>query len=153
MRSEMHLGWRLPGERRLSARRRAKRLAAVMSCRLVTVGPATRVGDAADLAGEEGVHHLLVVDGASLVGVACEHDLLLAGRDARVGDCMNVPASAAAGPGLPGGAGPGWAGGAASPAVPWPAPAPGSGACRTGPSASTSARGSRRRPRPCASGR
>src|SRR3990172_5068276 len=91
MRSEMHLGWRLPGERRLSARRRAKRLAAVMSCRLVTVGPATRVGDAADLAGEEGVHHLLVVDGASLVGVACEHDLLLAGRDARVGDCMNVP--------------------------------------------------------------
>ena len=78
---------------RISAARRAgvRNLVGVMSSSLVVVADDTSVLDAAQLAEEEGVHHLLVVRGSELVGVLCEYDLLLAGPTALVSECMNVP--------------------------------------------------------------
>lgn len=67
------------------------RLVEVMSEELVTVGPRASTFEAARVAEEEGVHHLLVVDGDDLVGVVCEYDLLLAGPLALVEQCMNEP--------------------------------------------------------------
>jgi predicted transcriptional regulator len=63
----------------------------MMTTTLVAVSPATSVVEAADLAEYEGVHHLVVMDRGALVGVVCEYDLVLAGPDAVVGDCMSAP--------------------------------------------------------------
>ena len=68
-------------------------VANVMSRALITVPPQTSRLDAAGVADEEGVHHLLVVDGDDLVGVVCEHDLDLAAPMARVEHCMKVPST------------------------------------------------------------
>lgn len=54
----------------------------------ITVPPAMRVLDAAQLAAERGIRHLLVVERNDLVGVLCVCDLHAAPASAPVADCM-----------------------------------------------------------------
>jgi hypothetical protein len=56
---------------------------------LVCVAPETRRRDADELAIREGLHHLLVVSSAALVGVCCRCDLSMEGGR-RVSTCMST---------------------------------------------------------------
>jgi acetoin utilization protein AcuB len=68
-----------------------KRIANVMSRRLITTSPETPVADAADLASDGGVRHLLVMDCEELVGVLCTCDLCDVDPGVRVSRCMSSP--------------------------------------------------------------
>jgi CBS domain-containing protein len=58
--------------------------------RLVTVGPATLTSDAARKSIEEGVSHLMVTDGDSLLGVCCVCDLDAADLNSAISQCMST---------------------------------------------------------------
>jgi CBS domain-containing protein len=71
---------------------RLQPVANVMTGAVVVVEASTAVADAGWIAGEEGIHHLIVLDSGMLVGVVCEYDLALVQRDVCVRDCMSAPA-------------------------------------------------------------
>lgn len=58
---------------------------------LISVGPRTLVADAARMMSERAISHVLVIDGSSLLGVACVCDLDGAGTNAEIGGCMSAP--------------------------------------------------------------
>ncbi len=62
-----------------------------MSRSLITTSPEARVSDAADLASDKGVRHLVVMDCEELVGVLCTCDLCDVDPRARVSRCMSSP--------------------------------------------------------------
>ena len=58
---------------------------------LISVGPRTKVADAVRLMSESDISHVLVIDGSSLLGVACVCDLDRASTTAEIGGCMSAP--------------------------------------------------------------
>jgi acetoin utilization protein AcuB len=68
-----------------------KTIANVMSRCLVATSPGTSVAEAADLASEKGIRHLLVMESEELVGVLCTCDLCDVDPKARVSRCMSAP--------------------------------------------------------------
>ena len=63
----------------------------VMGTELFTLTPDTVVASARRLAFDNGVRHLLVLDGGTLTGIVCDEDLRTAARDALVGELMRTP--------------------------------------------------------------
>jgi CBS domain-containing protein len=66
-------------------------VAEVMGTELFTLTPDTVVASARRLAFDNGVRHLLVLDGGTLTGIVCDEDLRTAERDALVGELMRTP--------------------------------------------------------------
>ena len=66
-------------------------VAEVMGTELFTLTPDTVVASARRLAFDNGVHHLLVLEGGTLTGIVCDEDLRTASRDALVGELMRTP--------------------------------------------------------------
>jgi CBS domain-containing protein len=66
-------------------------VADVMGTELFTLTPDTVVASAQRLAFDNGVQHMLVLDGATLTGIVCDEDLRTAARDALVGEFMRTP--------------------------------------------------------------
>jgi predicted transcriptional regulator len=62
-----------------------------MGTELFTLTPDTAVASAQRLAFENGVSHLLVLDGGALTGIVCDEDLRTAARGAMVGELMRTP--------------------------------------------------------------
>lgn len=67
------------------------RVSEVMGTDLFTLTPDTVVASAQRLAFDNGVSHMLVLDGASLAGIVCDEDLRTAARDALIGELMRSP--------------------------------------------------------------
>jgi acetoin utilization protein AcuB len=67
------------------------KVAEVMGTELFTLTPDTVVASAQRLAFENGVRHLLVLDGGALTGIVCDEDLRTAARGALVGELMRTP--------------------------------------------------------------
>jgi CBS domain-containing protein len=63
----------------------------VMGTELFTLTPDTVVASARRLAFDNGIRHLLVLDGGTLTGIVCDEDLRTASRDALVGELMRTP--------------------------------------------------------------
>jgi CBS domain-containing protein len=63
----------------------------VMGTELFTLTPDTVVASARRLAFDNGVRHLLVLEGGTLTGIVCDEDLRTAARDALVGELMRTP--------------------------------------------------------------
>jgi acetoin utilization protein AcuB len=66
-------------------------VAEVMGTELFTLTPDTVVASAQRLAFDNGIQHLLVLDGGTLTGIVCDEDLRTAARDALVGELMRTP--------------------------------------------------------------
>jgi CBS domain-containing protein len=66
-------------------------VAEVMGTELFTLTPDTVVASARRLAFDNGVQHLLVLEGGTLTGIVCDEDLRTASRDALVGELMRTP--------------------------------------------------------------
>jgi CBS domain-containing protein len=66
-------------------------VAEVMGTELFTLTPDTVVASARRLAFDNGVRHLLVLEGGTLTGIVCDEDLRTAARDALVGELMRTP--------------------------------------------------------------
>lgn len=62
-----------------------------MNRAVVTIEPDEPIVVALELARSTGTAHLLVIDEQTLVGILCACDLLDAGSDDRVSDCMSIP--------------------------------------------------------------
>jgi CBS domain-containing protein len=67
------------------------RVAEVMGTELFTLTPDTVVASAQRLAFDNGVRHLLVLEGGALTGIICEEDLRTAARSSLVGELMRSP--------------------------------------------------------------
>jgi CBS domain-containing protein len=63
----------------------------VMGTELFTLTPDTVVASARRLAFDNGIRHLLVLEGGALAGIVTEEDLRMAARDALVGELMKSP--------------------------------------------------------------
>jgi CBS domain-containing protein len=67
------------------------KVAEVMRTELFTLTPDTAVASAQRLAFDNGVQHLLVLDGGALTGIVCDEDLRTAARGSLVGELMRTP--------------------------------------------------------------
>jgi CBS domain-containing protein len=67
------------------------RVAEVMGTELFTLTPDTVVASAQRLAFDNGVRHLLVLEGGALTGIVCDEDLRTASRGSLVGELMRTP--------------------------------------------------------------
>src|SRR6185436_3163149 len=67
------------------------RVAEVMGTELFTLTPDTVVASAQRFAFDNGVRHMLVLDGTTLTGIVCDEDLRTAARDSLVGELMRSP--------------------------------------------------------------
>jgi CBS domain-containing protein len=67
------------------------RVTEVMGTELFTLTPDTVVASAQRLAFDNGIDHLLVLDGGTLTGIVCGEDLRTAARDSLVGEFMTSP--------------------------------------------------------------
>jgi CBS domain-containing protein len=67
------------------------RVTEVMGTELFTLTPDTVVASAQRLAFDNGIEHLLVLDGGRLTGIVCGEDLRTAARDSLVGEFMTSP--------------------------------------------------------------
>jgi len=70
---------------------RKRHVGEIMTRSLLTVPPATRVGEATWICHDAGIHHLLVASGGILLGVTCLYDLREADHMGEVGACMTTP--------------------------------------------------------------
>jgi CBS domain-containing protein len=67
------------------------RVVEVMGTELFTLTPDTVVASAQRLAFDNGIRHMLVLDGGTLTGIVCDEDLRTAARDSLVGEFMRTP--------------------------------------------------------------
>jgi acetoin utilization protein AcuB len=67
------------------------RVSEVMGTELFTCTPDTVVASAQRLAFDNGVRHMLVLEGGALTGIVCDEDLRTAARSSLVGELMRSP--------------------------------------------------------------